>query len=47
MSRRNYEAFEGDKELLIVEGAGHAVNYRTDPASYEAAVKRLWEKCEK
>ena len=47
MSYRNYEAFEGDKELLIIKGAGHAVNYRTDPAAYEAAVKRLWEKCEK
>ena len=47
MSYRNYEAFEGDKELLIVEGAAHAVNYRTDPAAYEAAVKRLWAKAEK
>lgn len=47
MTIRNYEAFEGDKEILIIEGAGHAVNYRTDPESYEAAVKRLWAKGEK
>ncbi len=47
MSYRNYEACASEKELLIIKGAGHAVNYRTDPASYEAALKRLWAKCEK
>ena len=46
MSYRNYKEFEGDKELLIVEGAAHAVNYRTNPEAYEAAVKRLWAKAE-
>ena len=46
MTYRNYEEFEGDGEMLIVEGAGHAVNYVTDPEAYEAAVKRLWAKCE-
>ena len=47
MTYRNYEAYEGEKEMLIVEGAAHAVNYVTDPEAYEAAVRRLWEKCEK
>ena len=46
MSYRNHEACASDKELLIIKGAGHAVNYRTDPLSYEAAVRRLWDKCE-
>lgn len=46
MTYRNYEEFEGDGELLIIEGADHAVNYRTDPEAYEAAVKRLWAKGE-
>jgi fermentation-respiration switch protein FrsA (DUF1100 family) len=46
MSRRNYREYEGEKELLIIDGAAHAVNYRTDPAAYEAAVRRLWKKCE-
>ena len=46
MTYINFEAFNGEKEMLIINGAGHAVNYRTDPESYEAAVKRLWAKCE-
>ena len=46
MSYKNFEACASDKELLIIEGAGHAVNYRTDPESYEAAVRRLWAKGE-
>ena len=46
MTYINFESFDGEKEMLIINGAGHAVNYRTDPESYEAAVKRLWAKCE-
>ena len=46
MSYRNYEACGSDKELLIIEGAGHAVNYVTDPKPYEEALRRLWAKAE-
>ena len=39
-----YEACRADKELLVVEGAAHALSYHTDPQAYEAALERFMEK---
>ena len=36
-----YDACSTDKDLLLVEGAGHAESYPTDSAAYEAKVKSL------
>ena len=38
MSYENYEACKAPKQLLIVEGAGHAASYYEDPERYEAVV---------
>lgn len=46
MGYENYGAAGGDKELLIVPGAGHAMSHYTDAAAYEAAIKRLFQKGE-
>lgn len=46
MTFNNYLAAKGEKELLIVPGAGHGMSYLTDPKSYEKAVKSFFVKCE-
>lgn len=38
MTEKNFEACASEKHLLLVEGAGHALSYLTDPASCEKAV---------
>lgn len=42
MSQENYDACIAPKELLIVEGANHAMSYVTDRERYEAAVLKFW-----
>ncbi len=44
---RNYRACGSDqKNLLWVDGAGHATAFYEDPASYTAAVEKLFSTCE-
>ncbi len=44
MSRELYRAASCEKELLIVEGAGHAQSQDKDPAAYFGAVEKFLEK---
>ncbi len=44
MSRQGYEACTGEKQLLIVEGADHAVSYLVDPDRYKALVNSFIDK---
>ena len=39
MGKELYDACTSEKDLLIVEGAEHAMSYRTDSAEYEKRVK--------
>ena len=41
MSKESYSACSGQKELLLVEGAGHAVSFLVDKDSYTAAVDKI------
>lgn len=43
MTKRSYEACAGPKRLLLVEGAGHALSYPTDPVAYQAALLDFWQ----
>lgn len=43
MAQRLYEACPTRKELLLVEGAGHAESIVYDPEAYHAAIRRLLE----
>ena len=38
MTMRNYEACAAPKQLLLIEGSPHAINYFWDPAKYNSAV---------
>ena len=38
MTMRNYEACTAPKELLLIEGSPHAINYFWDPAKYNSAL---------
>lgn len=44
MARVVYENCGGDKELLLVAGAGHGVSYLCDKAGYTACVRKLLRK---
>lgn len=45
MTLKNYEVCASQKEILIVEGAGHSTSYITNPKLYEKAVKEfLWHR---
>ena len=44
MTMRNYEACTAPKELLLIEGSPHAINYFWDPAKYNAAVLTFVQK---
>lgn len=46
MGKENYNNCTTQKELLLVEGAGHAASYYTDTRGYKQAVKKLIETCE-
>lgn len=39
-----YDACSSDKDILLVEGAGHAESYPTDSAAYEAKVRSFIDK---
>lgn len=41
MTMENYEACKAEKELLIVNGAGHAQSYFIDTAGYQKAVREF------
>ncbi|MCR4935720.1 MAG: alpha/beta hydrolase [Oscillospiraceae bacterium] len=42
MTERGYAAAAGPKRMLLVEGAGHALSYPTDPEAYQAALLDFW-----
>ena len=42
MTYENYQACIGEKELLIIPGADHAMSYYTDTPRYENTVKNFW-----
>lgn len=44
MSEQGYEACNGEKQLLIVDGADHAVSYLVDPDGYTGAVNAFIDK---
>lgn len=44
MGKALYEACVSEKELLLVEGAAHAVSYRTSPDAYEQAARAFFER---
>lgn len=46
MSCKMYDARQGEKELLIVPGAGHGESYYAATESYEKAVRDFLQKCE-
>lgn len=39
MSQRGYDACAGEKELILVDGADHALSWYVDPQRYKAAVE--------
>ena len=41
MAYELYNACASEKDLLIVEGAGHAQSYQTNPQLYEMTVKNF------
>lgn len=45
MTHRGYSACTGEKTLLIVEGASHAVSFFHDTQKYTARVKELLTRC--
>ena len=44
MSRENYAACRSEKELLLVEGAGHGMSYVVSPERVQAAIAAFLEK---
>lgn len=38
---KNYEAYKGPKDLLIVKGSDHAIAFIVDPESYKKAVEKM------
>ncbi|MEA4912014.1 MAG: alpha/beta hydrolase [Oscillospiraceae bacterium] len=46
MSRENYAACKAPKELLIVDGVGHAASYLKDPQTYRQKMLELFRRAE-
>lgn len=46
MSKQNYKACSSEKELLIIEGAGHAESYYSSTKEYEEALNKFINKYE-
>ena len=44
MTRENYAACSGEKELLLVPGAGHAQSFGVDPEGCQEAIRSFLEK---
>lgn len=47
MVYKNYQATQGEKELYIVKGAGHAKSFETDPQAYIERISTFLKKYEK
>ena len=47
MVYKNYQATQGEKELYIVKGAGHAKSFETDPQAYIKKISTFLKKYEK
>lgn len=47
MVYKNYKATQGEKELYIVKGAGHAKSFETDPQAYIEKISTFLKKYEK
>lgn len=47
MIYKNYQATQGEKELYIVKGAGHAKSFETDPQAYIEKISTFLKKYEK
>lgn len=47
MVYKNYQATQGEKELYIVKGAGHAKSFETDPQAYIEKISTFLKKYEK
>lgn len=47
MVYKNYQATQGEKELYIVKGAGHAKSFETDPRAYIEKISTFLKKYEK
>jgi uncharacterized protein len=47
MVYKNYQATQGEKELYIVKGAGHAKSFETDPQAYIEKILTFLKKYEK
>jgi len=45
MSKQLYDACASSKQMLTIEGAGHALSYLVDAGKYEAAVERFLHLC--
>jgi len=46
MSEQSYAACASEKQLVIVEGAGHGFSFLKDEALYKAAVEAFFNKHE-
>ena len=44
MVYKNYQATQGEKELYIVKGAGHAKSFETDPQAYIEKISTFLKK---
>ena len=43
MAYRLYDSCSSEKQLYVVHGANHAVNYRKDPEGYENVIAQFVE----
>lgn len=46
MGRENYDAYAGEKDMLVARGAGHAMSYILDREAYLKKLDALFEKAE-
>lgn len=45
MTRESYDACAGEKELILVEGAGHGLSFLVEPERCKAASRAFMERC--
>jgi hypothetical protein len=45
MTRRNFVACKADRQLFLVDNAGHAISYLTDMEHYQLLVRKFLGKC--
>ena len=46
-SRRMYDSYTGEKQLVFFEGAGHAQSYNSNPTRYQQVVEKFLHRCDK